>query len=214
MMKSRLFCFDFDLTITTRHLFTLTAQKMALGLNREDACIQSIRDMRAEGIRNPTRLWSIILRILSHNHGLAITTFTAFPELPLSFLNEGIRRARKAKCSPEQIRWLSRGCVVYGDPAPHLCPPKPPPHCIYLPHHQGGNGAEGKNPHLQKAIQWANSRSSSPFSQCVLIDDDQRNIDLALQAGYDAIWVHPDLENTQYLDDLDLLLDCLEQESA
>ena len=212
MMKSILFCFDFDLTITTHHLFTSTAQKMALGFSREDACIQSIKEMRSQGIRNEERLWTLILRLLTHNHGIAVTTFTAFPELPLSFLNEGIRRARRAHCTSIQTRWLSRGCVVYGDPAPHLCPSDIPPNCIYIPRHLGGDGSQGKNPHLQKALEWANQRSSQLFTRCVLIDDDPRNVELALNAGYDAIWVNPDPENVDYLNELETLLDCLEKE--
>ena len=166
-MKSRLFCFDFDQTITCRHLFTLTAQKMSLGLNRDEACIHSIQEMRNGGIRQSYRLWELILRLLSKNQGLAITTFTAFPELPLAFLNEGIRRARKASCTREQIQWLSRGCVVYGDPAPTLCPQRPPPNSIYIPRHEGGDGNQGKNPHIQMAYNWAHKNRNRLFDECV-----------------------------------------------
>ena len=205
-MKSRLFCFDFDQTITCHHLFTLTAQKMNLGLNREEACIHSIQQMRDGGIRNSTRLWELIIRLLSKNQGLAITSFTSFPELPLAFLNEGIRLARKAACSRDQIQWLSRGCIVYGDPAPHLCPQRPPPHCFHIPRHQGGDGTQGKNPHLQKAHKWAHQSRNRLFDECVLIDDDQRNVDLAIQAGHHGIWVPPQLKDESYLDELELVI--------
>jgi hypothetical protein len=163
--------------------------------------------MRDGGIRHPQRLWSLILRLLSKDQGLAITTFTAFPELPLAFLNEGVRQARRSECTRQQTQWLSRGCVVYGDPAPHLCPTRPPPNSLYIPRHEGGDGTQGKNIHLQRAHNWAHQQRNRLFDECVLIDDDQRNVDLALEAGHHAIWVPPKIEDQRYLDELELLIE-------
>jgi hypothetical protein len=200
-MSRILFCFDFDLTLTKSHLFQYVAHEIAMGLTRESALLKASTLIRTGGVRNGSALWETIAMLLTAGHGLVITSFTAFPELPFALLQGGVKEVRALGSGRQETRWLSRALVIYGDPAPHLCPSYPPAGSIYLRHSEGGDGSEGKCPHIRRALDILEARGEL-FDQVLLVDDSEFNIDRALEAGYEAIHVPESVEDMTHLKEI------------
>lgn len=200
-MSRILFCFDFDLTLTKSHLFQYVAHEIAMGRPRETALLKATKLIRTVGVRNGSALWESIASLLNAGHGLVVTSFTAFPELPFALLQGGVKELRGLGSGRRETRWLSRALVIYGDPAPDLCPSKPPPGSIYIPQKEGGDGSEGKCPHIRRALDVLNARGEL-FDQALLVDDSEFNIKRALEAGYEAIHVPESIDDFTHLKEI------------
>ena len=101
--KTTLLCLDFDLTLTQTHLFQYTASMIREGFDREEAILRAIRLMEHQGPRGGEELWSVLAMWLNHGHTLAVTSFTAFPELPIALLAKGVSKVRSQGVSKERI---------------------------------------------------------------------------------------------------------------
>jgi hypothetical protein len=197
------------------------------GADRERACHKAINYLKESGPYGGDALWDVLLKLLSNGHGLAICTFSAYPELPLALLQSGVRELRSRGASREVTSWLSRPIVVYGDPDPKLRPPLhlTGTHLIELSVNE--MASEGKLHHIERAQVLVAERleralnpqrgdreaslplppsgeASEPFSRVILIDDDPRNITHAQEAGCEGILVSqdPKLEHLKSLSDL------------
>ena len=89
-----LVCFDFDLTLTDAHLFRSVTEMIRSGASRERACMKAISYLDERGARGGARLWELIGALLMRGHGLAVCSFTAYPELAMALLQRGVRGAR------------------------------------------------------------------------------------------------------------------------
>ena len=211
-----LLCLDFDLTLTHLHLFSYTASMIRSGVRRDDALMNAIKLIDSHGPRGGEQFWSIMFQWLRAGHGLAITSFTSFPELPIAMLSRGIPSLRKCGAGRNLTCWLSRPIVVYGDPAPDLNPPRPLPGTWLVSpqtqpeHHkstpissqspkQSLKDSSGKNAHISQALKAANLQGHA-FSKVVLMDDDLDNITSAKQHGHLTIAVSRDLDNQEHLE--------------
>jgi hypothetical protein len=221
-----LFCFDFDLTLTHQHLYQQVAQMILGGVSRERACMRAIQHLEERGARGGDQLWEVLTSLLVQGHGLAVCTFSAFPELPMSLLQRGAKELRARGARREHTGWLTRPIVTYGDPNPSLRPKllTKGAYLVHLPSEQMGE--VGKRLHIERALELANERLSrslnaqgqagvipvcptpygdpqQPFTQVVLIDDDQRNVELAITDGYEAILAaHPESGDDSFLEAL------------
>ena len=211
-----LLCLDFDLTLTHTHLFSYTAEAIRSGFSREDAIMRAIQVIEHQGVRGGERFWDILHLWLSAGHGLAITSFTSFPELPIALLSRGIAQLRKRGAHREVTRWLSRPIIVYGDPAPDLNPPRdlprtwlisPHPEQLSLDKEMRSANREmisstldhsGKNQHISQALKVTNDQGHT-FHNAVLMDDDPRNIDVAALRGHVTLAVSRDLDSQEHL---------------
>ena len=184
--KTTLLCLDFDLTLTQTHLFQYTASMIREGFGREEAILRAIRLMEHQGPRGGEELWSVLAMWLNHGHALAVTSFTAFPELPIALLAKGVSKVRAQGVSKERIRWLSRPLIIYGDPAPELNPTRPLPHTELVTPHPESGVESGKNQHIEAALRLARARGVD-VTRAVLMDDDSQNIALAEARGHCVI---------------------------
>lgn len=224
-----LVCFDFDLTLTDQHLFRAVTQMIQSGVDREQACLKAIKYLDERGPRGGDQLWSILSALLMKGHGVAICTFSSYPELAMALWQRGVKALRQRGASREATAWLSRPIVVYGDPAIHLRPPAPIQGAYLVEVGFGQMASHGKQIHIQRALEIANLRLESSlnseasratlkllpapngmmeeaFSAVILVDDDPRNIDHAQRAGQQGIFVATPQEGNGHLEQLSELL--------
>ena len=212
-----LLCLDFDLTLTQVHLFSYTAESIRSGFSREDSILRAIKLLDHQGPRGGEEFWDILYHWLAIGHGIAITSFTSFPELPIAFLSRGVIHLRKRGATRALTRWLSRPIVIYGDPAPDLNPPHTLPGTWLISpdlerrdirlksqtttahNQQQGLCDLGKNRHIDQALKVMKDQGHT-FKQAVLMDDDPRNIKWANERGYFTIPVSHDLDDQKHLD--------------
>lgn len=207
--KRYLFCFDFDLTITKEHLHHYTQSLMSSHLTRDRSCLKAIQVLSHHGVKHEERLWECIYQILLQGHGLAITSFTAFPELPLAFLSKGIRNLRKRTQSKEYDHYLHRPVVVYGPAPSRLLPAQKIAGSYYVNLSLDESYQNGKCQHMLQAQDILQTKGFE-FDQLVLIDDDLNNIEKAIEAGFIGISV-PHNDEDDYLSDIQRLVDELGQ---
>jgi len=219
-----LICFDFDLTLTHEHMYRAVTQMIRAGAARERACYKAISYLKESGPYGGDALWELLFKLLSEGHGIAVCTFSAYPELPLALLQSGVRELRSRGASREVTSWLSRPIITYGDPDPKLRPPLhlTGTHLIELGIDE--MGSVGKQLHIERAQALVAERleralkssggprelslplppsgeASEPFSRVILVDDDPRNILRAQEAGYEGVLVNqdPELEHLKTL---------------
>lgn len=197
-----LLCLDFDLTLTKSHFFRYTVDSINSGFSREKAVLQAIRLMERQGPKGGERLWLFLARWLKAGHGLVITSYTAFPELPNAMLVKGISTLRAQQASKEHIRWLSRPIIIYGDPAPRFNPPTPIPNTILISQKKLSTDDHGKNLHIEAALEQLEKRRLV-FQNVLLVDDDPHNIERAQAKGFDCIQVSRDADNLEHLSKLE-----------
>ncbi|MAD61518.1 MAG: hypothetical protein CMH49_08415 [Myxococcales bacterium] len=171
-----LLCLDFDLTMSKSHLFHYVVDAMKGGFSREKALLRAMHIMSKQGPKGGDELWKQLASFLTLGHGLAITSYTAFPELPITLLAQGIKPFRSLNAKA-YTRWLSRPVIVYGDPAPTFNPPQEIPNTFLVSAYE-----QGKNMHIEKALQVFESRGEY-FDQVILIDDDEHNLTEAKKMG-------------------------------
>ena len=171
-----LLCLDFDLTLSKSHLFHYVVDAMNGGFSREKALLRAMQIMSQQGPKGGDELWKQLASFLKRGHGLAITSYTAFPELPITLLAQGIKPFRSLNAKA-YTRWLSRPVIIYGDPAPKFNPPQAIPNTFLVPAHE-----QGKNLHIQEACRVFESRGEY-FDQVILIDDDEYNLMEAKKMG-------------------------------
>lgn len=198
-----LLCLDFDLTLSKSHLFRYVVDAINGGFSREQALLRAIQVMSRQGPKGGYELWGHLASFLSLGHGLAITSYTAFPELPISLLAQGIKPFRTHGANA-YTRWLSRPVIIYGDPAPKLNPPQVIPNTfLVVP------GDHGKNLHIQEALRVFESKGEH-FDQVILIDDDEYNLLKAKEIGVLTIPVckvpQSEVEELSHLHELDRLV--------
>ena len=159
--------------------------------------------MSKQGPKGGHELWRHLAAFLSLGHGLAITSYTAFPELPINLLTQGVKpfRTHDAKA---YTRWLSRPVIIYGDPAPRFNPPQVIPNTfLVVP------GDQGKNLHIQEAIRVFDTKGER-FDQVILIDDDEYNLLKAKEIGVLTIPVckepQSEMEELSHLRELEQLI--------
>ena len=225
-----LVCFDFDLTLTEEHLFRVVTQMIQSGAPRDEACMKAISYLDQRGPRGGERLWALLCQLLMRGHGLAVCSFTSYPELAMALWQRGIKRLRAHGASREATAWLSRPIVIYGDPDPRLRPPLPVQGAYLVEVSFGLMASHGKQLHIERALKVANERLLSsldpegvgalpsllappsgalrePFSRVILLDDDPRNVDHALKSGHEGIFVEaPGQGREEHLDKLAELL--------
>ena len=201
-----LLCLDFDLTLTMTHLFQSTVRAIQGGYSREAALLFTLNQLKRQGPRGGERLWEVLFEWLEAGHGLAITSFTSFPELPSALLSWGVPRLRALGATRDQTRWLSRALIVFGDPAPQFNPARLQPNMILIPAEkisstqstQPSTSSVGKNLHLNAAKEFFEGRGDH-FDQVVLVDDDPNNIQAAQEGGYLAILASREHEDLSHL---------------
>ena len=81
---SKLFCFDFDQTLTRVHFHNLMVYGLASGLPREEVLAQALRRLRDNGVKHSAEISILWGALLNAGHCLAITSFSSFPE-PVSY---------------------------------------------------------------------------------------------------------------------------------
>lgn len=171
-----LLCLDFDLTLSKSHLFHYVVDAMNSGFSREKSLLRAIQVMSQQGPKGGDELWKLLALFLKLGHGLVVTSYTAFPELPIALLAQGVKAFRSLDAKA-YTRWLSRPVIVYGDPAPAFNPPQTLPHTFLVPAHQ-----PGKNLHIQEALRVFKLRGEL-FDKVILIDDDEHNLAEAQKIG-------------------------------
>ena len=177
------------------------------GVSRERACMRGLHHLEECGPRGGELLWDVIYELLKGGHGLAICTFSAFPELPTALLHRGVKALRARGAGREHTSWLSRPIVVYGDPNPRLRPKLITKGAYLVQVGPGQMSWMGKEQHIEQALEVANERlnrslssdggkgvlpvcptpygdPSEPFERVLLVDDDPRNIEIAQKAGH------------------------------
>ena len=192
-----LLCLDFDLTLTQTHLFRYVVDMINGGFSREDALLRAIKLIDQQGPRGGEQLWETLAIWLTQGHGLVVTSYTSFPELPIALLSRGVALLRKHGAR-EYTRWLSRPLIVFGDPAPHLNPVVSVPTTILISQDDQAHGGDGKNTHISTALKYFQDQGQH-FDQALLIDDDPRNIELAKEAGYLTILAVSEIEDVEHL---------------
>ena len=205
-----LLCLDFDVTLTLNHLFQTTANAIINGYPRDRAILLTLELLEQQGPRGGHRLWEVLHLWLRSGHGIAVTSFTAFPELPSSLLAWGVPHLRALEASRNITRWLSRPVIIYGDPAPQLNPPSPQPNTILVSADQlktarsslNGGDDIGKNLHIRSALSHL-EKSGERFDDVLLLDDDPNNIAAAARVGYHVIQASTDPEDLTHLRILD-----------
>ena len=202
LVGPHLLCLDFDLTITQTHLFRYTANAIHEGWSRQDAILRSIELYERQGARGGDDLWRTLYHWLSAGHGLAVTSFTAFPELVAAALTRGVAPMRALGASRDITRYMSRPLIIYGDPAPDLNPPRELPGTSLVRAERGG--LSDKNRHIERALK-LNQAQGRLYEGVLLLDDDPRNIEHALEAGYLAIHVSSDPSDHSPLENLGAL---------
>ena len=195
-----LLCLDFDLTLTQTHLFRYVVDTIHGGFSREEALLRAIKVLDQQGPRGGIVLWQTLAIWLNHGHGLVVTSYTAFPELPIALLSRGIASLREYGAR-SQTRWLSRPLIVYGDPAPHLNPSIPIPNTILVSQQSQDLSHQGKNSHITEALKYLMTQGQH-FERVLLVDDDPNNIEYAQKIGHDTIQVDSELESISHLIDL------------
>ena len=219
-----LLCLDYDLTLTPTHLFKYTAELIHAGFGRDDALMRAIQLIERQGPRGGPRFWDELYAWLSAGHGLVITSFTAFPELPIASLARGTGELRQRGASRAVTRWLSRPKIIYGDPAPDMNPARPLPGAwlVSPPAHalievdqpstcnvtdlgvtkdqRDSLRLRGKNLHISKALEVFKDEGIN-YRGVVLMDDDPYNTRLAGQHGHLTISVSRDLDDHRHLDE-------------
>lgn len=224
-----LVCFDFDLTLTDTHLFRLVTQMIQAGAAREQACMKGIAYLEERGPRGGERLWDLLYALLMRGHGLAVCTFTSYPELAMAMWQRGVKPLRARGAPREVTGWLSRPIVVYGDPDPRLRPPLPVQGAHLVEVGFAQMASYGKQTHIERALMVAQERleaaldlegsralpgllpppsgvNDEPFQRVILLDDDPRNIEHASQRGFEGIFVSPPEQGDEHLDRLAELL--------
>lgn len=194
-----LVCFDFDLTLTHEHLYHAVRQQIAQGARRERACLLAAQRLARAGARSGEELWDTLHALLSAGHGVAVTSFTCFPELPMTLLAHGVPRLRARGAPREVTSWLSRPVVVYGDPDPALRPPfkLAGAHLARVPPERFEE--VGKGAHMALARERVAEERGRRFERLVLVDDDARNVSRALEEGHEAITAPQDPLDSAHL---------------
>ena len=200
-----LLCLDFDLTLTQTHMFHYVVEAINGGFSREDAVLRAIKIIRRQGPKGGKLLWSSIASWLDAGHGVAVTSYTSFPELPQALLSLGVSALRQELQDRRLTRWLSRPLVIFGDPAPAFNPPVKLPHTVLIPRVELISGDHGKNLHIQMALDELKRRGFH-YQRAVLMDDDPTNIALAAAAGHLVIPVEREAKDDDHLDRLRALL--------
>lgn len=199
LTEPHLLCLDFDLTLTQTHLFRYTVNAIHEGWSRQEAILRSIELYERQGARGGDALWRALHTWLSAGHGLAITSFTSFPELIAAALTRGVAPMRALGASRDVTRYLSRPLIIYGDPAPDLNPPRELPSTSLIRAERGG--PTDKNHHIERALE-LNRAKGKAYEGALLIDDDLRNIERALEAGHLTIHVPRELDDHRHLERL------------
>ena len=201
-----LICFDFDLTLTHEHIYHAVRQMIAQGARRDHACLRAAQLLERVGARGGEELWDTLYALLAAGHGLAVTSFTCFPELPMTLLSHGVRHLRARGAPRELTSWLSRPVVVYGDPAPELRPPfkLAGAHLAAVP--AARFEEVGKRAHMEIALERAREERGFSAERLILVDDDERNTELARAAGHEAVAVSPNISHNEHLAALRALL--------
>ena len=202
---SILLCLDFDLTLTLFHTFRYVIDSIGGGFSREDALLRAIKLIKRQGPKGGDELWKVLAVCLNRGHGIAVTSFTAFPELAQAMLASGLSSIRPALSDRTMTRWLSRPLIVFGDPAPRYNPPHLLPNTHLVTHEELSRGEYGKNLHIQAALSTLVSRGMS-YEQVILMDDDPNNIKLAEEAGHFTV---PVSREEGELSHLNLLLEMI-----
>ena len=198
---SLLICFDFDLTLTQFHTFHYVLDSIRGGFSREEALLRAIRLITSQGPKGGELLWRAIATCLNCGHGVAITTFTAFPELAQALLVSGLSSVRPLLDDRGASRWLSRPLIIFGDPAPGYNPPQALPNTRLVSQAELSKGDFGKNLHIEAARAELTLRGHQ-YDRALLIDDDQRNTDRATQSGHLVIPVGEDEGDVRHLEKL------------
>ncbi len=206
-----LLCLDFDLTLSKTHLFRYVVDAINGGFSREQALLRAIQVMNQQGPKGGELLWGQLAQFLKQGHGLVVTSYTAFPELPIALLAQGIRpfRALDAK---GYTRWLSRPIIIYGNPAPRFNPPQDLPNTFLVPassldkrmeqkqatqkQNSSDHSSLGKNLHIQEALRRLEEKGQR-FDQVILMDDDEYNLSQAQAMGVHIISVCKEAQSEQ-----------------
>jgi hypothetical protein len=194
-----LVCFDFDITLTHEHIFKLISRMIEGGARRDHACLRAAQLLERVGPRGGAALWDALYALLSAGHGVAVTSFTCFPELPMTLLAHGVRELRARGASRELTGWLSRPIVIYGDPNPELRPPfkLAGAHLARVPPDRFE--VVGKVTHMELARARAEEERGIRFERMILVDDDEVNVRRALEAGHSAVSVSADITQSDHI---------------
>ena len=203
--KPTLLCLDFDLTLTKSHLFGYVVDAIQGGFSRENALLRAMKILDAQGVKGGQQFWQFLARWLTAGHGLVITSYTSFPELPTALLAKGIPELRKLGVPKQYVRWISRPIIVYGDPAPHLNPPRPLPNTYLISQDLLKAEASGKNLHIQEALKQVQTRGYH-YHQALLLDDDPQNIEYAQMAQIQTIQVSKKADDLSHIEILNSLI--------
>lgn len=196
-----LICLDFDLTLTQLHTFHYVIDAIKGGFSREEAVLRAIRLLKSQGPKGGELLWQALAACLNRGHGVAITSFTAFPELAQALLASGLSTVRPLLKERSHSRWLSRPLIIYGDPAPSFNPPQALPNTHLVDQKELSCGDFGKNCHIKAALAALAAKGFS-YQKTLLMDDDPHNIKLATEAGHLVISVNREEGDLTHIDRL------------
>lgn len=173
-MAGKLFCFDFDETITNAHMHAYCFRQWQQDPNRPQIPGAGRYDIAAflnesGGIKNKAALEETFRRIFANKDKIAITSFSYFPLQIKAVLQQ-------LNIFPYDINQIS---VVAGYPTqegkPSLLGGDP-------------NHPDCKEQHIRQAIQLSGLQNIQR-RDVILVDDSQRNIQHAKQQGHIAIQV-------------------------
>lgn len=168
---ARLFCFDFDETITQRHMhhFLKTCGvKPGMPIMNEiiEICLESCK------LKNPDLTREAIKKIINQGDLAAIVSYNCYPDM----INYTLKKLGLSESELAKIR-ISTG----------------------FPTEEGSidptgrkkiSYAHGKELHIADCVAWAKEQGFSIANEdIILIDDDQKNIEIAKQHGHKAIQV-------------------------
>lgn len=180
--QTLLVCYDWDETIVNGHCHnTLRSQRVPSGAATHEHADNLIRTF---GFKNEDLTCESIKTALRNNHLVAITSYTAYPEIiPHMLQRLGLSAEEVAK-----IKIISGFPTLNGtlDPIGR----------------QTINANLGKELHIRAAQQWASQQGHTIGDEAViLIDDSQNNVDVARRSKHQAIKApRADFENSQFGD--------------
>ena len=80
-LKQYLFCWDFDQTIIKGHLHTFLQEMGVAPGEASEIIVKKFLDNPDNGLKNPVMLLNFFRLAIENNHKIAITTFSAYPEV-------------------------------------------------------------------------------------------------------------------------------------
>lgn len=171
-MALKLVCFDIDDTILNGHLFNALAMDGQTPGTVDEDTIRWHLNLIG-GVKNAKALKQTMHDLLEAGVQVALTSFTNYQETIDPILEMiGLSAEDKAK--------IHRVCFT-------------PPREV--------QDAQGKTEHLRQAMAAAGLSDASP-AEVLLVDDYDRNIRLATEAGFQGIEVHEREGSTGYLSEL------------